>query len=662
MICRYFLHIDSEVIDVSNMIENLSDIKITYTRTGLNGVSRKCGSTLKFVSDARDMLVGLFSRDGVNANASFSISRTTNNWELEEAFVCQLDFSSFSYDSYSANISCLDNGIESVLNANKGTTYEFFVDELKADKKLNYDGVIIRNEKVCILSGETVEGESYTRKEFDNRVPDWWWIPYIGTTDSGSEIHNKSFVFQDQSESMPSVSGDNTGWGFPANPCNTSWFLECLRDNTITIDFSSIEFSNSNQFAFALFKIDTKGQIQPLTCGYSNMLSLDSNTRPDSIKWTGQLKKGEKLQYAVFNHNPLKETHADLSSLRINTGECGASWDERGDSYQIEIVRPVTLLNAILKKIFPEKDVTGSITESVAGTTNSRLKNSCLVAAESIREMATPRIYTSFSKFCEYMEAVYGYVYVIDENDVRFVHRSELFSTDNKIVIGNVSEFNYSAASDRIYSTVQVGYEKQDYDFGNNGSDEFNFNNTYTTGCTIKDSKLSLISPYRADCYGFVELAEKRNQDSTTTDSDQQIFIVCAVENESGYDLDRSVDVQGTYTYSVFNALLAPLYMIEANMSYLSSFAGKLTFASSEGNSDIVIGGKKVSEDIQLGVPMFGRGDISFSMGNVLIEADWNVSCIELEFDGKNIIGAVKSMEYTLDNIEEVKYELIELK
>ena len=140
----------------------------------------------------------------------------------------------------------------------------------------------------------------------------------------------------------------------------------------------------------------------------------------------------------LFNHNPLNETHADLSSLRVNTGECGASWDERGDNYKIDIVRPVTLLNAILKKIFPGKDITGSIIESVVGITNDRLKNSCLVAAESIREMATPRIYTSFSKFCEYMEAVYGYVYIIDGNDVRFVHRSELFSTDNKIVITTV--------------------------------------------------------------------------------------------------------------------------------------------------------------------------------------------------------------------------------
>ncbi len=54
MICRYFLHIDSDVMDVSDMIENLSDIKITYTRTGLNGVTRKCGSTINFVFSARD--------------------------------------------------------------------------------------------------------------------------------------------------------------------------------------------------------------------------------------------------------------------------------------------------------------------------------------------------------------------------------------------------------------------------------------------------------------------------------------------------------------------------------------------------------------------------------------------------------------------------------
>ena len=72
MICRYFLHIDSDVMDVSDMIENLSDIKITYTRTGLNGVTRKCGSTINFIFSARDKLIGVYESKGINSVVYFS--------------------------------------------------------------------------------------------------------------------------------------------------------------------------------------------------------------------------------------------------------------------------------------------------------------------------------------------------------------------------------------------------------------------------------------------------------------------------------------------------------------------------------------------------------------------------------------------------------------
>ena len=120
--------------------------------------------------------------------------------------------------------------------------------------------------------------------------------------------------------------------------------------------------------------------------------------------------------------------------------------------------------------------------------------------------------------------------------------------------------------------------------------------------------------------------------------------------------------MQGVYTYSVFIAKLSPVYMIEANMGYLSSFADKLTFASSEANSDIIIGGNRMDEDINMENPMFGLGDISFTTGEILTIENWNADCIEVEFNGNKFVGAVKSMEYSLSNIEEVKYELIELK
>ena len=45
--------------------------------------------------------------------------------------------------------------------------------------------------------------------------------------------------------------------------------------------------------------------------------------------------------------------------------------------------------------------------------------------------------------------------------------------------------------------------------------------------------------------------------------------------------------VEGAYTNSVFNAPLAPVYMIEANKRYLASFTSLLKFASTEGNAGI---------------------------------------------------------------------------
>ena len=71
--------------------------------------------------------------------------------------------------------------------------------------------------------------------------------------------------------------------------------------------------------------------------------------------------------------------------------------------------------------------------------------------------------------------------------------------------------------------------------------------------------------------------------------------------------------VEGAYTNSVFNAPLAPVYMIEANKRYLASFTSLLKFASTEGNAGIKLDGRAVNTDISLDDPLFGPGNIKFS-------------------------------------------------
>lgn len=242
-----------------------------------------------------------------------------------------------------------------------------------------------------------------------------------------------------------------------------------------------------------------------------------------------------------------------------------------------------------------------------------------------------------------------------------FKHCNEVYSASRIVSVGSVSSCTYSVEQSRIYSSIEIGYEKQDYDLGNNGRDEFNFSNTYSTGITLTDNRLSLMSPYRADCYGIEELVGKRSDDTSSSSSDKSVFAVMCHEDSGKYAVDRKVLVEGSYSDTVFNAELSPIYMVEANMRYLASFAGKLIFASSEGNSDIIIGGTPVSSDIELMNPLFGVGTIKFSTDYMIDTDEWNDIALQVMIGDTYITGAVSQIEFQSSKESSYECQLIEL-
>mgnify|MGYP006909822490 FL=1 len=891
MICKYYLMIgsdtvdtaDNSCIDVSRMIANISDIKTTYTRVDLGGVVRKCGSTMEFVEEARERFISLYNKDKLKSLASFAVYGISNNWTYNKLFECPHDFSTFKYDSYRARIGCIDNSAAALIKANKGTIYEYPVSEMREDIPLNYDGVRIRNEVSFQIIGETVEDKEYMEKFIPKDA--WWWIPYVNYTVT-NEVNNRSFVAVDQEETFLK-SGTDCGWGFPANSCTSSFFLECIEDNYVTVDFSNF-YIESKKFGHVLCKITTSGNIQLLTCGYSNLLGLDANTNTSAIKWSGKLLAGERLQYAIFNHQRMSVQDGRTVRIHNNTGI--TSWNDLGDPVNIDVISPLKLLSRLLESISANSEriycsikptIRTYISNAFTEKDNWRLNGSRLVAAESIRNFEKAKIYSSFSKFCEWMETVFGYVYTIemksrpntdlpyadilnnshdfegfttykanitsitdnftlhfsttdgyflaivyasitldrspnfpgyeryqvydnanksykvhedryyhdtvddmyyhavyddgskktsllecqlydiglsdykgvqtfggtiisvetdsgsftgpvDESNILYVrrskqfmysdndkyyssftgssnyniadrartdmvfftneqyyvivgtslmkctlkenvnegekvpyvvfkHRDEVFGSTNLKTIHSISEPEYSVDSSRIYSEIEIGYEKQDYDLGNNGNDEFNFSTTYTTGVTLNNSKLSLISPYRADCYGFEELIGKRGEETSSSDSDKQVFAVKCINNGGKYIVDRTIMVEGAYTNSVFNAPLAPVYMIEANKRYLASFTSLLKFASTEGNAGIKLDGRAVNTDISLDDPLFGPGNIKFSTDSFIFPEDWNNTIVQIEWNGMIFKGNLMSLDVKPQEIEALKYELIEI-
>lgn len=180
-------------------------------------------------------------------------------------------------------------------------------------------------------------------------------------------------------------------------------------------------------------------------------------------------------------------------------------------------------------------------------------------------------------------------------------------------ISGHVGELSVNLDNSNIYSIVRVGYNKQDYE-SINGRDEFRFANEYITGVEINENKLELISPYRADAYGFEFLCQKRGESTTDNRSDKDIFFIDVTEDTTSYQLDRSILISGVINpTSMFNQAFAPSEIVRSNDSYIGVFSNKLMFSSSEGNSNVSINEVLESSDIELNQSLATVGKLKIS-------------------------------------------------
>lgn len=244
---------------------------------------------------------------------------------------------------------------------------------------------------------------------------------------------------------------------------------------------------------------------------------------------------------------------------------------------------------------------------------------------------------------------------------VHFVHRSELFKDKKKRIIKKLQNLKYSVDTSLIYSSIEIGYEKKDYE-ETNGRDEFNFAITYTTGCTISDKSLKLISKYRADSYGIEYAVRKRGKDSTDSTSDNDVFFMLCQEQDINSCVvypDRTSEVTGVSNETVFNADFSPVACVKANAGYigLQTKGMILCFTSSTGNSDVTINGEPLSSDISLDSELATCGVLEFETDDLTAPDDQEL--IEVYHDGIVYRGFLKEVDLKYSEEESVSYKLI---
>ena len=634
--------------NVTDNLVNWDDVEMSFKRNDYDGVVRSFSTKFQFANGAYSLLLKQYTDNYLKSNASIVFYIRNNSWLWNEKFRCALDFSTFSHNGTTCEINAVDNSLASLIKAKKGTQYEYPVGELKEEYKLFYDRMQMHNQANFTITGENEEESGavmHTYVDIPQNTEDISSsLPlYIVTPD----IFNKNVV-----EIYDEEQNNNIPYSGTTPP--PAFFLKCLRTfTTVNIKFDLVvrTFDGKGLSNVILRHYDGTNYkdilrvVIPINDNYVAMKTPDEGI---DIK----MASGDMLFFVL---NAIGATRFDFAYPIADPRYINISFVGQDEAVSIDVVKPISLLSRLLKSINGEKE--GVTCEIVSGV-DSRLDNTLIVAAESIRGIEDAKIYTSYTKFVKWMEAEFGFVPVVGENKVTFVHRDSLFQdVQIKDFTENSREFEYSVNSSLIYSGIKVGYDKQDYD-SVNGRDEFHFTNEYLTGITLTNNVLDLISPYRADAYGIEFLAAKRGEDTTDSKSDNDIFFVGAELSGDKYKLIR-IPVSGVISPdTIFNAMYSQRYMIKANEKLIGAFTDRLEFASSEGNSDVVIDGVSEKADILISGRSFTVGELSFETGDTEIPSDLS-GYVVVTNGGKTYKGYLSNVSYNLGRSEAVKYTLI---
>ena len=620
--------------DATEDLRNWDEVKTTIERKDYGGAVRSFTSAFTFVGDSYARILQEYRTNGLEASLGVVFYTRTNSWGWKEEFAKTLDVSTLKYTAWDVSLNAVDDSIEAIIKAKKGTQYECSLENYREDTDLRYDGIEMENSVTWDISGETQDDGSVTIDYGQHIAQILCYIPLFVMNEDYTA--NRYVVFND------------SGWGeCPTNASEADCVIRATGSVTV---WPELKMSAKVSGNAAMRKLCI-GRCKGNTYEGIREIALNGNYTDIDISDIGVgLEDGDGL--IVF----IRYSGSEAFTLTIKPGASfKVNWKSRREPVMLPVVKPVTLLNCLLKSMNGGKDgLTGRI-----DFTDTRGTECLLLPAEGIRGISGGKMYSSFQQFCDWMSAVFGMVYYVDGDTVAFVKRGTLYDTEVVKRLDDTSDFSYSVTSSLIYSQVNAGYDKQDYD-SVNGRYEFNFATYYETGVTLTENKLELMSPYRADGYGVEFLVDTRGAESTDTDSDSDMFFTQAAIQGGRYVLRRDKEVTGAPA-GVFNAAYSPRSCVLANEDFIGVSVKKLTYASATGNSDVVIDGVAEKSDVTIGKQLFTPGVIQVSSSDLNLPDNWN-GLVELEQGGVTYRGYLSSVDKTYTREESTTYELMEHK
>ena len=650
--------------EATDDLKNWDDFGISQKRPNYDGVIRSFSTQFEFVKRSYNLLKEEFEQHYLSAKAAIVFYLRNNSWNWDEVFRCALDFSTYSDNGYVISINAIDNTLAAIIKAKKSIQYEYPVADLETSV-LKYDGLNLQYEAKYVSGGSSAEDDDELQ-----------YVQYHGLIVEGGPATISFPLYKVDNSELPKLDSPLVFTDEPfSSDGSVRTFAEALSDIDITINLSFSFYvvddtSNGTTYAqIVLFVKRADGTLEQ-KMGTQNTEGNTPTVVDESINislHTGDMVGMDMLLYNTATPITMTwTTYLRNFSMAVN-------FKSKINSVDIDVISPNTILSKLLDSMtentIDHEGVIDVVLPSSGGITpiefNRLLERTYIMAAESARGLPKAKIYTSYKKFCEWMEAEFGYVPVINENTVTFMHRDKLFSSTVVKDLGTeINDYEFSVNDSLIYSSVKVGYDKQDYD-SINGRDEFRFTNEFSTGLKLTDNTLSLISPYRADAYGIEFLVQKRGEDTTDNDSDNDVFFV---ECDDSVPVDQPLPLYRPYTENqlsgllspdtMFNLNYSPRFMLEANKKYIGACTDLLKFASSDGNSDVSIDGVKETDDFSIPERLFTVSEVEVETSDI-ISPDDLLGLVSLNNKGRTVTGYIKQIKSYIGKAKSSSYTLI---
>lgn len=593
---NYYLRVfEGDFIDVTQNIENLDSLENVLSRDGVSGVISEVSFEISFVLSAKDFVKDIFFRKGLYGKALLKIYRRgnfDNDYKLIKDI--NLDFSTYQEYADRVTVEAAKFDLLEIINSEGKTKYEVPVSEIADTKKWKYERMnFINNGVYELVTSDMTVAQITDLIAFSLNLSSSELVP-------GEEI---DFVSQTLTYGKTNYFIQNNG---ESVNMHIKMMFKFIFEGEIKVHNPfETEIDKNSLLSIQLYRLSSEGNFKesikswfltPETLSidgekytgiFSDTMNVDKivTIEPNERICLGfssvnNMSMAVTIQSGYYRFESLEEYNKPILTAYYTT--------KSQKSHKIDIIDPTTLMQHYLNEM---SGVNGLFSVQI-NWSESNYKT-MLIAAESIRQIPGAKLYGSPNDFFDWMK-VLGYEYDIDGTKLIFNFRDEYFKSSFAAMSmrkDEIADLIIKADNTYAYTSVEIGYDKQDYDTMN-GRCEPNGMFSYTTGyITRTDNKLSLISPYRADSIGIEMLCQESDKQTTDTDSDNDVFFVALKENSEDYSEYKDIYIEDKdfSSLKLFNAPFNPYYLIKRNQSLIGINADKVKFKATDMSRTAII-------------------------------------------------------------------------